>query len=72
LFNLYPSCGKVANPVGSDANDPFLALVQSSYRVLRGGSWNDYANFCRVSFRYGNDPYYRNSNYGFRVVSRQF
>ncbi|MDR1372553.1 MAG: SUMF1/EgtB/PvdO family nonheme iron enzyme [Dysgonamonadaceae bacterium] len=43
----------------------------SSNRVLRGGSWNNNANNCRVSNRNNNNPYNRNNNYGFRVVSRQ-
>jgi formylglycine-generating enzyme required for sulfatase activity len=40
----------------------------SSNRVLRGGSWNDYAHRCRSAYRYYNYPDYRNIYYGFRLV----
>ncbi len=40
------SSGSQTNPTGPSSG---------SYRVSRGGSWYDYARFCRVSFRdYGN------------------
>lgn len=40
-------------------------------RVLRGGSWNDYAGYCRVSYRRSNTPDCRYNFYGFRVVCVQ-
>ena len=39
-----------------------------SYRVLRGGSWHDYAGYCRVSYRNFSTPDYRNFSYGFRLA----
>jgi formylglycine-generating enzyme required for sulfatase activity len=36
--------------------------------VLRGGSWNDFAQFCRSAYRGANPPDYRNDSVGFRVV----
>ena len=39
-----------------------------SYRVNRGGSWDDIAKFCRVSVRINYDPDGRFSNYGFRLA----
>ena len=36
-------------------------------RVLRGGSWNNNANNCRVANRNNNDPDNRNNN-GFLIV----
>ena len=37
-------------------------------RVLRGGSWYDFASNCRVANRNDNFPYYTDHYYGFRVV----
>ncbi len=47
------------NPVGPSSG---------SYRVWRGGSWNDYAMCCRVSYRYRYSPSYGGGNIGFRLV----
>ena len=47
------------NPTGASSG---------SYRVLRGGSWGSYAQFCRVSSRNGYSPGGRYYYYGFRVV----
>ena len=37
-------------------------------RVLRGGSWNNNAENCRVSNRNYNEPGNRNNNIGFRLA----
>ncbi|MCY3024051.1 MAG: SUMF1/EgtB/PvdO family nonheme iron enzyme [Planctomycetota bacterium] len=37
-------------------------------RVLRGGSWNYSARYCRAACRYRSAPDIRNFNFGFRVV----
>jgi len=39
-----------------------------SYRVLRGGSWSNYAQNCRSANRYNYGPYYRLNYYGFRLA----
>jgi len=39
-----------------------------SYRVLRGGSWNYYAQYCRVSYRSSYTPDNRVFIIGFRLV----
>ena len=41
-----------------------------SYRVLRGGGWNDDAAYCRVADRNGNAPTRRSGNGGFRLAVR--
>ena len=46
--------------------DPYCK--DGSYRVFRGGSWNDYARFCRSSDRNYHDPSYRLNFLGFRVA----
>ena len=37
-------------------------------RVLRGGSWNNNAQNCRVAYRNNNEPDNQNNNIGFRLV----
>jgi formylglycine-generating enzyme required for sulfatase activity len=39
----------------------------SSYRVIRGGSWYIYPRLCRSAYRNIYDPAYRDFSYGFRV-----
>ncbi len=41
----------------------------SSYRVLRGGSWDDNPGDCRSALRFRFRPDVRDLDYGFRVVS---
>ena len=42
--------------------------ASGSYRVLRGGGWNDYARDCRVSNRYGDDPGIGLNYHGLRLA----
>ena len=53
----YPS--GTEDPAGPDTG---------SYRVIRGGSWNNYASSCAVSLRRNYNPYSRINLYGFRLV----
>jgi serine/threonine-protein kinase len=43
-----------------------------NYRVLRGGSWHDGANYVRSAYRDGNYFDYANSSYGFRCSLSTF
>jgi formylglycine-generating enzyme required for sulfatase activity len=45
--------------------------TSGSNRVLRGGSWIYSAAYCRVAYRFYNDPAYRYYYYGFRVMLSQ-
>ena len=47
------------NPTGPESG---------SDRVLRGGSWDDYARYCRSSNRNDYAPDYRNCDLGLRLV----
>jgi formylglycine-generating enzyme required for sulfatase activity len=47
------------NPTGASSGQ---------FRVLRGGSWADFASFCRSAFRSSDNPVSRRSYYGFRLV----
>ena len=53
--------------VSYDTNNP-VGPSSGSYRVHRGGSWRGSASCCRVAYRYGNSPVFRDYNFGFRVV----
>jgi len=43
-------------------------MKAGSYRVLRGGSWNNNDNNLRCSNRNNNNPSNANNNNGFRVA----
>ena len=47
--------------------DP-LGPPTGSFRIIRGGGWNSYANACRSGNRGGSDPTKWFANLGFRVV----
>jgi len=51
----------------SPQNNP-TGPTNGSYRVLRGGSWDNYADYCRVAFRGRNDPNSGYLYYGFRFL----
>ncbi len=58
----YEECkkhGVVENPMGPKSG---------SYRVLRGGCWDDYAQCCRSAYRSYFTPAYRFNYVGFRLV----
>ncbi len=57
-FGEYPS-GTVTNPTGA---------TSGSFRVVRGGSWDDTAGYLRSAFRNLYAPSKRSSFLGFRVV----
>jgi formylglycine-generating enzyme required for sulfatase activity len=52
------------------ANNP-KGLSSGTRRVVRGGSWLEGPDICRVSFRYGNFPYLGLNLIGFRIVRHQ-
>ena len=57
-FGLYSSAS-VTNPTGP---------ATGTYRLLRGGGWDDYSDYCRASRRYGYAPGRIHVYNGFRVV----
>ena len=68
LGNVWEWCGDCyAAYDGSDSKDPMGASSGSS-RILRGGSWRNYASVCRSASRYFSVPSYRYDGVGFRVV----
>lgn len=55
------------NYSSNSQTDP-LGASSGSRRANRGGSWNSYAAYCRVSNRGNNSPGYSYDYLGFRVV----
>ena len=56
-YGAYP--GTTSDPAGA---------ASGSLRVLRGGSWCSYANYCRSAFRGSNIPFIRYYSIGFRAA----
>ena len=57
-YGDYPK-GAVSDPVG---------IRGGSYRVIRGGGWNDVAAYCRSAYRHWYVPSFRRSYIGFRLA----
>jgi len=53
--------------VSPPSNPPGPA--SGNYKVLRGGSWYEYAPILRVAYRYYGYPVYRNFDFGFRCAA---
>jgi formylglycine-generating enzyme required for sulfatase activity len=76
-WKLYDTLGNVWEWVSDWYDEKYYAQKVSpdphgpgagKERVLRGGSWNSYPRSVRVSYRYRNEPAYRDSNIGFRCA----
>ena len=66
--NVWEWCSDRYGSYSSSAQTNPVGPSSGYNRVLRGGSWNNLAWRCRVSFRYYNYPSNRNYYIGFRVV----
>ncbi|MDR0559525.1 MAG: formylglycine-generating enzyme family protein, partial [Prevotellaceae bacterium] len=71
----HPVGSKKPNPLGIyDMSGNVLEWCEnhfddnSPFRVIRGGSWNNDAEDCRIVNRYGTSPGDRGGNVGFRLV----
>jgi formylglycine-generating enzyme required for sulfatase activity len=65
--NLFEWCNDWYALYGGTVTDP-VGLGAGSYRVVRGGYWYYFAQYCRSAFRYFSDPYYADESLGFRPV----
>jgi formylglycine-generating enzyme required for sulfatase activity len=72
LGNVWEWCQDGRRTYSSSAvTDPGINdTLESSSRVLRGGSWFNFAGCCRSARRLDVDPGFQNINIGFRVVVR--
>ena len=66
--NVYEWCqDRFGSYFMSPTSDP-TGPNSGSYRVNRGGSWNDFAQNCRSAYRHGDTPDGRGNFLGFRIV----
>jgi formylglycine-generating enzyme required for sulfatase activity len=65
--NVWEWCNDWYDPYGGTVTDP-VGAGAGSYRVIRGGSWNFVADYCRSAFRLTIDPSTAASFQGFRVA----
>jgi formylglycine-generating enzyme required for sulfatase activity len=66
--NVWEWCSDWYDSYSSSSQTNPTGAASGSYRVLRGGSWNYNARFCRVSLRSGYYPDYGNDGRGLRLV----
>lgn len=72
LGNVYEWCldgrrGYVDQP----SEDPLGPMEESSFRVVRGGSWDDSARYVRAAYRLGGHPSFAVEGVGFRLSRGQ-
>lgn len=65
--NVWEWCWDWFALYNGSATDP-KGATESSYRVLRGGSWGDLAQYCRSAYRDCDTPDFGHLSYGFRLV----
>ena len=69
--NVYEWCSDWKDSYSSGSQTNPKGPSSGSGRVLRGGSWASFAEFCRVSNRSGYDPDFGDGDRGFRLVLPQ-
>lgn len=68
IGNVWDWCQSLKRPYPYRRDDGREGLAGEGDRVLRGGSWRSYKEFCRCAARYGLDPASKDTHVGFRVV----
>jgi len=68
LGNVWEWCSDWMGPYASDAMVNPSGAADGSYRVLRGGAWDDRARYVRAACRIAFDPGIRDARLGFRLA----
>ncbi|MCC6461164.1 MAG: SUMF1/EgtB/PvdO family nonheme iron enzyme [Saprospiraceae bacterium] len=66
--NVWEWCWDWSGAYPASAEKDYIGPREGSDRVVRGGSWGNNPEFCRVAFRPGFFPAYRSNSLGFRLV----
>jgi len=66
--NVWEWCWDWYGEYKKDALENPQGAENGSYRVFRGGSWDNYPEYCRVAHRIRYYPNYRYYDFGFRLV----
>jgi formylglycine-generating enzyme required for sulfatase activity len=69
--NVWEWCSDRYGDYSSSPQTDPQGSYSGSSRVIRGGGWSHFHNYCRVANRYWGLPDFRRSNYGFRLVLSQ-
>ncbi len=65
--NVWEWCLDGARDYGAETvTDPLGSTEAGARRVIRGGSWIDFAQDCRSAYRFAYQPNFRDNNLGFR------
>ncbi len=68
IGNVWDWCQSLKRPYPYRIDDGREGLATPGERVLRGGSWRSYPEYCRSAARYGLDAASKDTHVGFRVV----
>lgn len=66
--NVWEWCSDWYGDYSSSSQTDPVGPSTGSYRVLRGGSLNSYADYCRSANRFYHYPDFRSYDFGFRLV----
>lgn len=66
--NVWEWCSDWDGSYNSSAVSNPTGAVTGTYRVFRGGSWDNLASSCRSAYQISNMPTYKSGSLGFRVV----
>ncbi len=66
--NVYEWCWDWFAPYPEGSQMDYTGPVSGTARILRGGGWDLYSQFCRSAFCHSSSPEVRDNNRGFRLV----